>query len=530
MYDPGWNLEKERIDAENYLRRSGRDFSAVYMTAANLLFIAEHRPETFTSQTIEALETVLLGDTHAAQRQAYFLYRKAADVLSMLISRTRDRKIADLARHTLFSVLGRRTGPPFRAACEAMGSLPLALESPDIPSCTPAVSERDWADLLEMAGALPEQLPTVRGRNLIVPLPDERLLVVKTDCSEDVIPHFHAEITWMHFLARQALPPGECGADFVVPRPISDSVLLLRRLPPGIHPCFAAAFIAPSTYFTYPNEAVDHPLISPSELGAVISGAARRLGELAGRGIVHTAPIPLFHNRVQHHRRADNGLYEWHRGGRLDRWLESCRYPNIGASGIRDFEHFIAFDERPRWLYFHAGTHILSLVLVAGSYFRGLAPGLIGRQADGAPVDLRHLFDAPLLREMVGTIFSHYYEGFTGMPADTAPPVDLDRLTERLVDELGVDRHMEEILRVADQVEMDRESFEAFLRDRGVLPERIAGMEKGVADIAIETGPHLGDFNDRISVPELIDFTGATAAMCIAGRFFRDRFGECACV
>lgn len=532
LYDPGWNLEKERIDAENYLLHRGGDFSAVYMTAANLLFIAERRPESFTPRTIDALETILLGSAHAAQRQAYFLYRKATEVLSTLISRTPDGSCAGLARHSLFTVLHRRTGPAFRAACEAMGALPLSLGTPKTDCMDQAaVTDIDWPDLLSLAGARPDTTPTARGRNRIIPLENGRLLVIKTDPSEEAIPQLHAEITWMRRLSGRICHRPASGAASEIPRPLADSVFRLRRIPQRIAPagdssCFAAVFIAPRDYFTYPNEGMDHPLIAPSELKAILSGNARLLGELTGLGFVHTAPIPLFHNRVQRHRRPDNGLYEWQRGGRLDRWLESCRYPNIGASGIRDFEHFMVFDEHPRRLYAFIGTHILSLVLIAGSYFRNRAPEAVGRLADGTPVDARHLFDQPLLREMIGEIFSNYYEGFTGMTAEAAPPVDIDVLTSRLVDEMGVDRHMEEILRVADQVEMDRQSFESFLMERELSPERIAGLEKGVADIAIETGPHLGDFNDRISVPELIEFTAATSAMCIAGRFFRERFGE----
>jgi hypothetical protein len=33
------------------------------------------------------------------------------------------------------------------------------------------------------------------------------------------------------------------------------------------------------------------------------------------------------------------------------------------------------------------------------------------------------------------------------------------------------------------------------------------------------TGPHLGGFNQPISLPELIAFAAACAARCVAGRF-----------
>ena len=44
-------------------------------------------------------------------------------------------------------------------------------------------------------------------------------------------------------------------------------------------------------------------------------------------------PIPLFHNRTQRLRRDDQGRYQWFRAGRLDQWLDSCAFPNLGLSG-----------------------------------------------------------------------------------------------------------------------------------------------------------------------------------------------------
>jgi hypothetical protein len=39
----------------------------------------------------------------------------------------------------------------------------------------------------------------------------------------------------------------------------------------------------------------------------------------------------------------------------------------------------------------------------------------------------------------------------------------------------------------------------------------------------VHTGPHLGAFNNRISLPELTELVAAGAALCIAGRFWRTR-------
>ena len=123
------------------------------------------------------------------------------------------------------------------------------------------------------------------------------------------------------------------------------------------------------------------------------------LGRLSGLGIIHSAPIPLFHNRVQAGRRRDLGLYEWFRAGRLDRWLESCAYPNMGATGLRDFEHLEVFKGSNMKLYRSIGNHFLSLFLVTGSFFRNKKRDRVGLDHNGNPVDVRYLFEGKVLKE-----------------------------------------------------------------------------------------------------------------------------------
>ena len=88
-----------------------------------------------------------------------------------------------------------------------------------------------------------------------------------------------------------------------------------------------------------------------------------------------------------------------------------------------------------------------------------------------------------------------------------------------MIEEMGVDRNMEEILRAADQAEMTEMEFREFLAQRGCSEEEIEDYKKDVNDITIQTGPHLGGFNQRISVPELIQCIGAVSAYCIGGGY-----------
>jgi hypothetical protein len=92
-----------------------------------------------------------------------------------------------------------------------------------------------------------------------------------------------------------------------------------------------------------------------------------------------------------------------------------------------------------------------------------------------------------------------------------------------MVDEMGVDRHMEEILRVADQQEMTHSAFIRFLVHRRVPRAKALQTKKGASDITLYTGPHLGGFNQRISLPELIESVGSMVALCIYGRYCKEK-------
>ena len=99
---------------------------------------------------------------------------------------------------------------------------------------------------------------------------------------------------------------------------------------------------------------------------------------------------------------------------------------------------------------------------------------------------------------------------------------DLDHLAGRMIEEMGVDRHMEEILRAPDQARMPDADFRDFLKERGYSDRQREPIIKGEADLVILTGPHLGDFNSTISLPELTLATETVAGLCMAGRFCRE--------
>ncbi|MCK5227483.1 MAG: hypothetical protein KAK02_04715, partial [Desulfobulbaceae bacterium] len=169
--------------------------------------------------------------------------------------------------------------------------------------------------------------------------------------------------------------------------------------------------------------------------------------------------------------------------------------------------------------YWHIGTHILSLLLVVGSCFRNRQKDLSGSDREGGPVDARGLFDPALLQAMVRGAFEGYFHGFTGKEYDDEYPFDLKRLANRMVEEMGVDTHMEEVLRSHDQERMSDDLFAECLRGHGLSKKEILAHQRGKEDIVLFTGPHLGGFNEGISLMELIEATASISAVCIVGKF-----------
>lgn len=520
-------MELKRI--RSLLENGNTEFTATYMAVCDLRNLARSRPRGICPGTVSAVARLLAGGEHATQKQAFFLYREAARVLTSLIENPLvSERICSLALSALRTTVRASSGPVHKAASEAMGSLPLRIEGPEVEEDSRFRSHGiQLADLLKILEVRIGKRPSRVGRSLVAPVSGgSGLLVIKTVSRREDIDSLQKEAAWMECLATKGC---STRIRFDIPRPLRVDGYRVFRLDDApcdcsgsfqAHPAsFAVAFLAHRDYFFYINGTGLSHRVTKDFFKEVLCRNAWLMGHLASAGIIHTAPIPLFHNRVQRDRRSDGGLYEWTRGGRLDRWLESCAYPNFGPTGLRDFEHLVSLRGSGRRLYQYMGTQVLSLLLVAGSFFRNKDPVRIGFDAEGRPVDARGLFDEAFLAELVESVFRNYYGGFVGRTPPGDIPFDSNRLSARMIEEMGVDRYMEEILRVADQKEMTDTQFRRFLEDRGIPPEEAGRVERGAKDITVLTGPHLGGFNDRISLPEVIDFAATTAACCVADRF-----------
>jgi len=524
------DLEKQRSLSELALKDNAYDFTAKYMAVCHLHSLVRTSPEVINAGTIFTLEKVLEDPRISRQTQAYFMYRETANTLCSMI--THSEHLTDQALSSLQNLLGKTSGHAHRAVAEALGALPFSINGPDIHNDSiepvPGATFREILKQLDLTAC---NSPAFIGRSLVTAVDQgDRLLVVKLARANESLASFCGEPHWMEHLRAQSR---SFTVRFNVPEAIKvkgSHVFNLRDIPAAIphetdlHPKgHAIGFIADKDYFTYPNETEKERQLTHNKFGEVMFRNAYLLGKLTSLGIVHSAPIPLYHNRVQRERRRDHGLYEWPRAGRLDGWLDSCSYPNLGLTGIRDFEHLIGFKGVSRRLYIHMGAHFLSLLLVAGSYFRNKDRDRIGFDTRGRPVDARDLFDKPFLEELIHNIFISYYHGFVGKVFDGQAPLDLEVLSSRMIDEMGVDRHMEEVLRVADQKQMTDKAFREFLESKGYSLDEIRKLKKGIEDITIHSGPHLGGFNERISLPELIESIGTMSALCIAGKYLREK-------
>lgn len=506
----------------------GRDFTACFLAAHGLSSAIKNNPGLAGPETVYALSCFLKHQPHNSQSKAYFLYRTAAEGLCAVLTAGSTRPLDQMVQKELEDILCCTEGTALKAVAEATGALPVHLtaHAPPLPGAPELARLPDLAKILRYHCLWPSGKPERKGRSLVFRQGTTALLVLK--CARDAreASGLCREAFWMEFLRRGI---GSFPADFDIPDPLATEAGFLCRATGMFFPgkegklleqaCAVLAYQVPAGYFSYPNDPVPGLENQQHSLRSCLAKNARLLGHLTSLGIVHTAPIPLFHNRVQQQRRQDRGVYQWHRGGRLDQWLTSTRYPNFAATGLRDFEHFETLRHGGPSLFRIIGSHLLSLVLVCASSFRNREPELQGLDDFGHPVDARHLFDPELLVTLIESSFESYAAGFLGECQGFTLPFDLGRLGERIIDEMGVDRHMHEVLRIRDQLSMDLNTFHLFLADRGLSRFESGRLRRGAADIPIISGPHLGGFNQTISIPELVEAVAATAATCVLKRF-----------
>lgn len=505
-----------RIREENLLINHCLDFSAAYMGIQYIGRHAADHPFSVTQQTLDALFSVIETKRFDTAKQVFFLYHEAACTLADM-GKTMENEITLTIVPRLVSLLMKSSGNLLRALGQALGRLAENSPAADMPSFTDNVMPLD-IDLLSLAEKfttpgkiLPADTQwTWKGRSLIARTGTKILGVIKFAIARDNINEIHREAAWMDWFSKNPLE-----SENRVPKPVRIQGRYLfnitDELPAGgpgtIYGSTCIVFIPCPGYYEYPNL----KNTTSEQIKSSFFKSARTLGRLSSQGLFHTALIPLFHNRVQQGRRNDNGRYLWEHAGRLDQWLDSSRFPNFAASGLRDFEHIVC-RAKPLDLEHYTGEYLLSFILVAGSCFRNKAPHRRGTDNTRPHVDTRDLFCPDLFESLLTGVCEHYFKGLTESDTFDPAPFNIPALIEQLIEKMGIDEHMQEALRVPDQAGMDDEQFEKFLVDRGVTFIPVKGKE----DIVLFTGPHLGEFNQPISIPELIEFLFKFSAFCVA--------------
>ncbi len=493
------------------------DFSGAYMAVKYVAGCMDKYPDAIGTDTVNTLTGLIRSPRFEHQKQSYFLFNEAAEALIRLAARVREPLSQGIIQ-ALNDILYTSHGKRLRAVNQALGELPWEPAASD-----PWVMDPLSVLPVDLNGLVPGSAaglkkPRWQGRSMIINTSGSACVVLKFATSADNITDLAREAAWLSRL--QNLRGDMAAGGFDTPVPIEHKghrVFNITSELPGDTPPFlyrqtCIAFLPCPGYYEYPN---DPECFQPmSWIRHVFIKNARILGQMTVKGIVHTALIPLFHNRVQQRRRNDQGAYLWEHAGRLDQWLDSCQYPNFARSGPRDFEHIQQIDTGAR-LRHYIGEHLLSFILVIGSVFRNKAPDRRGLTPAATPEDTRDLFDRAAFESMIADVSDNYFKGLckTGLPQELLQTIP--RLTRELIQTMGYDEHMEEVLRIQDQNRMTKEQYQQFLHQRGIktIPP------KGQTDILLNTGPHLGGFNQSISVPELIEYLFRFSALAVSHCF-----------
>jgi hypothetical protein len=301
------------------------------------------------------------------------------------------------------------------------GEQPLQLAPTSRSSAAPALGPSyEGIETIELEGLLSEHgaCGLIRmGRTLVAPLERGRLAI--KFCMKD-----GDEIRLLHEAMMQKRLQ-ELGLSSRLPKPLG-GLFRIEGLPSwieaelGVSRARAICYIAGPDYFEYLSD----PALPEEEMRSGMASCAEDLARLAGTGMIHTSLIPLFHNRE----RTTGGdcTYRWNRklAGRLDNWLDSCRFPNLRQSGIADLEHIEQHCEiSSQALQAYAGEHLFSISLVLGCYFCR-----------------RESLDYKAMSQVLKDCFQKYYRALTGYePEPLDAGIDWDHLACRMAEEMGAE-------------------------------------------------------------------------------------------
>ena len=259
------NQRKLLDDSIRDIKNPSKDFTSMYFAVGYLQGIAEKDPEIITIEAIVTLQRLLRDRRYEKERRGFFLFRLAADTLKAIIENSNGSPAGAEAQKALMSTLEDTTGYAHRVSAEALGALPLEIESPEnIALAQGHIPHLQWSALKEITRIEITSVSLV-GRSLVAELVSEKnLLVLKFARPEDTPGALLNEALWMDHIRNMT---GTLTCRFNIPKPIEIHGNYLFKLvdPPfqalensDLHrEMYAISFLAHKDYFRYPNHSIE---------------------------------------------------------------------------------------------------------------------------------------------------------------------------------------------------------------------------------------------------------------------------------
>ena len=215
----GWTPATELERHEAILNCRPLSFSAAFMVVGKLRDLLEAHPEVALPRTVDTLGRIISGTDFIRKRQAFFLYKAAAEVLVVIARQTPSAGLSAEALARLQQVVRTGAGPAHRASAEALGTLPVSIAGPafDPPPAKP-IPRIGWKGILQRAEVAVSEVPVLMGRSLVAPVEEsDSILVVKFSKTRDGIPGLNAEAAWADRLRKLG---NRFSYRFDIPKPI----------------------------------------------------------------------------------------------------------------------------------------------------------------------------------------------------------------------------------------------------------------------------------------------------------------------
>lgn len=266
--------------------------------------------------------------------------------------------------------------------------------------------------------------PHRMGRTLIAPI-NRGFLALKMCVNPGDESRLLHEICMQEYLKKL---PGLQGlsVESTLPCPLK-GIYRIREIPrhlrEGIYAAepHAIGYIAGREYFAYVNE----PQHSIQVMRRSLLVCARDLARLTGMGLIHASLMPLYHRRGDGSEEDDGYCWQRKVAGRLEKWLESCLYPNLRLSGLADYEHLeVHQDIQPQRLQSHIGRHLFSLSLLLASYLKNSGQ-----------------LEENTLKSILEECFIQYYSTLARDPPGLDEAVDWDLMAGQMVEEMGSNKY-----------------------------------------------------------------------------------------